>query len=73
VAVVDCVTEQVAEDPEESCVTAADPLCGGRDVGQPRACTELVDAAGGLNATGANEPSFVARGFVECICSLPRP
>lgn len=73
VAVVDCVADQVAENPAASCVTADDPLCGGRDVGQPRQCTQLVETAGGTNATGANQPSFVAREFVECICSVPRP
>lgn len=73
VPVVDCVTEEVATSPGASCVTEADPLCGGRDVGQPRACTALVDSAGGLNAAGANQPAFVARQFVECICSVPRP
>jgi hypothetical protein len=73
VAIIECVTDQVAENPETSCVTAADPLCGRRDGAQTSACTTLVESAGGINATGANQPSFVARGFVECICSLPRP
>jgi hypothetical protein len=73
VAVVECVTDQVAEDPATSCVTAADPLCGRRDGAQTSACTTLVESAGGINATGANQPSFVARRFVECICSVPRP
>jgi hypothetical protein len=73
VAIVDCVTDQVAEDPEASCVTAADPLCGRRDGAQTSACTTLVESAGGINPTGANQPSFVAREFIECICSVPRP
>jgi hypothetical protein len=78
VAVVDCVSEDVASNPDAPCLTEDDPLCGGRDGGQPRACTTVVEPAGGPNpsaptGTQAPQPSFVARGFVECICSLPRP
>jgi hypothetical protein len=78
VAVVDCVSEDVASNPDAPCLTEDDPLCGGRDGGQPRACTTVVEPAGGPNpsaptGTQAPQPSFVARSFVECICSLPRP
>jgi hypothetical protein len=78
VAVVDCVSDNVTANPATPCVTADDPLCGGRDGGQARACTNVVEPAGGPDpnppsGTQAPQPSFVARGFVECICSLPRP
>ncbi|HTV26016.1 MAG TPA: hypothetical protein VMG12_45270, partial [Polyangiaceae bacterium] len=78
VAVVECVTDNVADNPTAPCVTEDDPLCGGRDAGQPRECTTTVEPAGGPNpnaptGTQAPQPSFVARQFVECICSAPRP
>jgi hypothetical protein len=77
VAVIECVTENV-ETAAEPCVTADDPLCGARDAGQARACTNVVEPAGGPDpnpptGTQAPQPSFVARSFVECICSVPRP
>lgn len=78
VAVIECVSDDVASNPDAPCVTEADPLCGARDGGQPRACTTVVEPAGGPNpnppsGTQAPQPSFVARAFTECICSLPRP
>ena len=59
-------------------VTADDPLCGARVGGDAKACTTVVEPAGGPNpnpptGNGNPQPSFVARQFVECICSLPRP
>jgi hypothetical protein len=65
--VIDCVTDNSA------CITEGDPLCGDRVQGQPKECTTVVEPAGGFNSTNANQPSFVARQFVECICSTPRP
>ena len=77
-AVVQCVSDNVADNPNAPCVSADDPLCGARDAGQARACTTVVEPAGGPNpnppsGTQAPQPSFVARQFVECICSVPRP
>lgn len=77
-AVVECVTENVETNAADPCVTADDPLCGARDAGQPRECTDVVEPAGGPNpnpptGTQAPQPSFVARQFVQCICSVPRP
>ena len=39
----------------------------------PNTCTTLADSAGGANTTQTTQPSFVARQFVECVCSSPRP
>jgi hypothetical protein len=60
--VITCVTDNAA------CVTEADPLCGGRNQGQPKECTTVVEPAGGFNSTNSNQPSFVARQFVDCMC-----
>jgi len=80
VPVVDCVIDEVAENPTAHCATAADPLCGARAPGNgaENACTTVVEPAGGPNPAPPNgnaapSPAFVARQFVECICSLPRP
>src|SRR5690606_33775951 len=78
-AVVACASGEVPDDPNLPCVPSEDdPLCGGRDQGLLRACTNTVESAGGFDPappTGAGnpQPSFVARQFVECICSVPRP
>jgi hypothetical protein len=79
-AVVDCVADEVASNLDPPCVTEADPLCGARlpPNGTEKACTTVVEPAGGANpappnGNGAPQPSFVARQFVECICSVPRP
>ncbi len=58
-----------------ACITEQDPLCAVR-VGQTQTnntCTTVVEPAGGANPTQATQPSFVAREFVRCICSDPRP
>jgi hypothetical protein len=76
--VITCVSGEEATNPGASCITEADPLCGARVQGQAKACTTAVEPAGGANpaaptGTGNPQPSFVARRFVECICSVPRP
>jgi hypothetical protein len=65
---VTCVTS----DPDCS-ITEDDPLCAARINGAATACTQEADAAGGANTTQTTQPAFVARRFVECICSVPRP
>jgi hypothetical protein len=62
----------VASDPECN-VSEADPLCAARINGTPTACTQEADSAGGADTTVATQPAFVARRFVECICTVPRP
>lgn len=64
--ILQCVSQQ-------SCSTESDPLCAARTQGQPNICTNVVESAGGPNATNANLPAFVARQLVECSCSVPRP
>jgi hypothetical protein len=77
--IVTCVSNNVAANPAAPCVTEADPTCGARsNSGTSNVCTNAVDQGGGPNpaapAAGARPaPSFVARQFIECICSLPRP
>lgn len=69
--IVTCVST-AAEDPTaSSCITAADPLCAQRTNGTAKACTTVVENGG--NQTNPTQPSAVARAFVECICSKPRP
>jgi hypothetical protein len=58
----------VTTDPDCT-ITEADPLCAARVNGVATACTQEADAAGGANTTQTTQPSFVARQFVECICS----
>lgn len=78
-AVIACVSGENPDNANLLCAPSeADPLCGGRDQGTLRACTNTVDSAGGANpnpptGNGNPQPSFVARQFVECICSVPRP
>jgi hypothetical protein len=62
----------VATDPA-CAISEADPLCAARVGGTPAACTQEADAAGGATTTQTTAPAFVARQFVECICSVPRP
>jgi hypothetical protein len=66
-ALITCVTT----DPACS-ITEADPLCAARVNGNPAACTQEADSAGGANTTQATQPAFVARELVECVCSVPR-
>jgi hypothetical protein len=66
-AVITCVTDN------SDCIAEDDPLCGARVQGQPKDCTTVVEPAGGANPSDTNQPSFVARQFVECLCSVPRP
>jgi hypothetical protein len=54
-------------------ISEADPLCAARNVGAANACTNQADSAGGADTTTTTQPAFVARRFVECICSVPRP
>jgi hypothetical protein len=54
-------------------ISEADPLCAVRNGGTPNACTQQADSAGGAATTQTTQPAFVAREFVECICSVPRP
>lgn len=64
----------VSTDPECT-ITEQDPLCAVR-VGTMQvdnACTVEVQSAGGANPTDPAQPSYVARAFVECLCSSPRP
>jgi hypothetical protein len=53
------------------CITAADPLCAQRTNGTPSACTSAVEQGG--PATNPTSPSAIARAFIECLCSQPRP
>jgi hypothetical protein len=62
----------VSTDPQCT-ITPEDPLCAARVGGAVAACTEEADSAGGANATQTTQPAFVARQFVQCICSVPRP
>lgn len=76
--VVECVSDDVASNGAATCVTEGDPLCGARTNGTPNVCTNVVEPAGGPNpaaptGNGAPQPSFVARQFIECMCSSPRP
>jgi hypothetical protein len=79
-SVIGCVSGQIENNPDAPCVTEADPLCGARLApnGNEKACTSVVEPAGGFDpppptGNGNPQPSFVAREFVECICSVPRP
>jgi hypothetical protein len=64
--ILDCVSQQ-------PCSTESDPLCAVRTPGQLNICTNVVEPGGGPNTTNATMPAFVARSFVECACSVPRP
>jgi len=54
-------------------ISEADPLCAARNGGATSACTGQADSAGGSNSTNVTSPAFIARQFVECVCSNPRP
>jgi hypothetical protein len=62
----------VSTDPQCT-ITPEDPLCAARVGGAVAACTQEADSAGGANTTQTTQPAFVARQFVQCICSVPRP
>ena len=55
------------------CATQADPLCAARNGGMTSPCTNMADSAGGANTTQTTQPAFVAKQFVNCMCSVPRP
>jgi hypothetical protein len=67
-AVIDCVSTD-----DDCVISEADPLCAVRNGGAVNTCTAVTDSAGGANTTQVTQPAFVARQFVECICSVPRP
>lgn len=58
---------------QQPCSTQSDPLCAVRTRGVANICSNVVDLGGGVNVTNPNLPAFVAREFVECACSVPRP
>jgi hypothetical protein len=60
----------LAADP--SCITEQDPMCAVRTNGQPNQCTSQVENSGGANTTNANDPAFVARALVQCLCDSAR-
>lgn len=60
----------LAADP--TCITAQDPMCALRSNGQPNQCTSQVENSGGANTTNVNDPAFVARALVQCLCDSTR-
>ena len=58
-AVLDCVRKN------PGCMTAADPVCTQRTVGQPNVCTTLWESAAGLEGMPAQ---VAARDYIQCLC-----
>jgi hypothetical protein len=69
-AILTCVEDNVDV---AGCVTADDPMCGIRNGGTTKPCTMIVESSGGVNPTQNDQPAFVARALVNCLCSDPRP
>lgn len=58
----------VTTDPECE-VSEADPLCAERDGGTPNTCTAEADSGGGAGSTQPTSPAFIAREYVNCMCT----
>ena len=63
-ALLTCVTT----DPDCT-VSEADPLCAERDGGTPNTCTAQADSGGGAGSTQPTSPAFIAREYVNCMCT----